>query len=324
MNTLWSSAEKDVAPPKDNADVADTGLADVGLPPPSSQPPVASAGRPQLSRNQPAPPPPHQPPPPAPQGVGNPADSLSLMQLRRIVTEFPRIEPVAYAFEYADTASFEEEIDEWFSYNESEGVRLRKARLTFERRWKKAGNGASWLEVDIMTRKAFVSKEISGLSSSSIQRRCKSLQSLVHIILGVWDETAEQSQDTRDSQTKRAVASKSQVQAIRDGVVLFTDSDGISRLYDVMKRAFERLWYVCRDDTRKSSRLTNPRGDESRDGQAVEEEVALLQDELDNVTTILYIAMETARTDPKSMGLVHEALCKFSCWPDRCRTDGKQ
>ncbi len=148
MASLWSSrtAESSSAI-KDIGDIADTGITDVGLPVPQS-PSSASVGRPQFQRSQPQPPPPHQPPPPpAPQQVGNPNDSLSLMQLKRIVTDFPKADPTSYAFTYADTATFEEEVDEWFSYNEAEYRRLNRARATFERRWKKF-IGKSWVDPD--------------------------------------------------------------------------------------------------------------------------------------------------------------------------------
>src|ERR1035441_6708880 len=106
MASLWTAKATDPPhPARDIADVADTGLADVGLPAPPQQLTSVPMGRPQLQRNQPQPPPPHQPPPPpAPQQIGNPNDSLSLMQLRRIVTEFPKIDPTSYAFTYADSA----------------------------------------------------------------------------------------------------------------------------------------------------------------------------------------------------------------------------
>lgn len=278
MNSLWSSGENDNATPRDNADVADTGVADIGLPSPSQQP-TTPAARPQLARNQPAPPPPHQPPPPpAPQQIGNPEDSLSLQQLRKIVTEFPRPDPVAYAFEYADTAPFEEEIDEWFSYHDAEAIRLKIARYTFERRWKKVAAGRSWESSPYDLRKAFVEKEIHGLSSSSLQKRCKSLQALLQIVLGVWHETAGASTETSEK-FRRSVATQPQLEAMHQGVMLLTECDGISRMYDVMKRAFDKLW-----------------SDEFRETPAAEDELAMMQDELDNVTTIMYVSIEMART----------------------------
>ena len=264
MASLWSKSNPE--PPKDNADVADTGLADVGLPAPQ---PLASVpmGRPQLQRNQPQPPPPHQPPPPpAPQQANNPNDSLSLMQLRRIVTEFPKIEPTSYAFAYSDTATFEEEVDEWFSYNEAEFKRLHRAKDTFERRWKKF-SGKPWLESDKKEREQFVEQEVEDLRDVELRRRCKGLQTILHIILGVWDETAglkstdttepenqgkeapPEPQDEKDgseySGTKpKTTATESQIKQMKTGVLFVAQAGGITVLYQVMQNAFKCLWFV--------------------------------------------------------------------------------
>src|SRR4051794_24860076 len=201
MTSLWSSKSVETPAPKDDSDVADTGLADVGLPPPQ---PLTSVpmGRPQLQRNQPQAPPPHQPPPPpAPQQIGNPNDSLSLMQLRRIVTEFPKTDPTSYAFEYTDTATYEEEVDEWFSYNEAEYKRLRRAKDIFERRWMKFSQ-KTWLEAEGGERQRFVQEEANGLLATDLRKRCKSLQTILHIVLGVWHETAGLKVEEPASKTK--------------------------------------------------------------------------------------------------------------------------
>jgi hypothetical protein len=240
MASLWTS-KTPVEPPKDVADVADTGLADVGLPPP--QPTNVQVGRPQLSRNQPQPPPPHQPPPPPAPQVGNPNDSLSLMQLRRIVTEFPKIDPTAYAFTYADTASFEEEVDEWFSYNEAEYKRLHRARDTYVRRWKKFG-GSEWLESDELERAKFVEREIKGLYATDLRRRCKSLQTVLHVILGVWDETAgmKLAEDEAEAPKNKTNATPVQLEHMKAGILLVSEAGGIPLLFQVMQNAFKMLW----------------------------------------------------------------------------------
>jgi hypothetical protein len=248
MASLWGGSTSQTPPAysKDDADVADTGLADIGLPSPSAQPSsVPLAGRPQLARNQPQAPPPHQPPPPpAPQQIGNAADSLSLMQLKRIVTDFPRVEPTAYTFTYADTASFEEEIDEWFSYNEAEFVRLRRARDTFTRRWKKQAL-MPWSSAEEKNRKRFLEQELEDLDSPLLLRRCKALQSVLHIVLGVWNQSAAGVPAVEPGSLKekpKTTATKSQVEAMKAGVLLITECDGVGRIYTLMKQAFDRFW----------------------------------------------------------------------------------
>jgi hypothetical protein len=165
------------------------------------------------------------------------------MQLRRIVTEFPKIDPTSYAFTYADTASFEEEVDEWFSYNEAEYRRLHRAKDTFERRWKKFA-GKPWLEADQGLREKFVEREVNGLHATDLRRRCKSLQTILHIILGVWDETAgiKPSEVETEAPKPKTKATPFQLEHMKLGIVLVAKADGIEVLFDVMENAFKRLW----------------------------------------------------------------------------------
>lgn len=289
MTSLWASSKAPQPPldsptSKDVSDVADTGLADVGLPPP--QPTSEVIGRPQLSRNQPAPPPPHQPPPPP---APNPNDSLSLMQLRRIVTEFPKAEATSYAFTYADTASFEEEIDEWFSYNDAEYKRLQNARDTFERRWKKVSS-EPWLESD--KREEFVEREVSGLHATDLRRRCKSLQTILHIILGVWHESAGTKQD--ESKKSRTKATPEQLKHMQACITLVADVGGIALIYQVLQNAFKTLW-----------------DDEYRETKLVEEDIPYIRDELDNVTTIVYLIIEGVRNDPVTLDSARSKLLEL-------------
>jgi hypothetical protein len=318
MTVLWGSNNNQNSPiyRGDEADVADTGLADVGLQSPHPESSTAfSMVRPQLQRNQ-AQPPSHQPPPPpAPQQIGNPTDSLSLMQLRRIVTEFPRIEPIAYAFTYADTASYEEEIEEWFSYTDAEFTRLRNAQDIFERRWKKFDT-RSWGTADKDAQEAFIKREIAGLQATDLRRRCKSLQTLLHISLGVWDETAgvensvvenDGSDTCAEGKVKsKTVATKTQVDFIRTGVLLITECGGVPQIYELFKRAFDRLWYS--ETPQNVCSANSGRNEDVREPQIPDSEIALLQDELFNVTTIMYILIESARNDMEGFSATYRDL----------------
>lgn len=261
MASLWSKSGQDASPQsRDSSDGADPGVADIGLPPPQSMTGIAM-GRPQLQRNQMQPPPPHQPPPiPSPQQA-SPNDSLSLGQLRRIVSDFPKIDPASYAFTYADTATLEEEVDEWFSYNDAEFKRLHRAKDTFERRWKKLA-GKAWLEADQKEREKFMKQESNGLLARDLRRRCKSLQTILHVILGVWHENAgklEESVESKDEKEEvgkeissdqqedlkpkpRTKATKSHLDHMKAGILLVAEADGIRHLFQVMQDAFNHLW----------------------------------------------------------------------------------
>jgi hypothetical protein len=169
------------------------------------------------------------------------------MQLRRIVTEIPRAEAQAYAFTYGDTATYEEEIDEWFSYNNAEFLRLRRAKDTFERRWKKF-HAKPWMDCDPEKRKTFIKREISDLRNPDIHRRCKSLQTILHIILGVWHESAgikkgSEGLDREGEQNRKTTATKSQLESIKSGVLLITEWGGVAEVFAVLRNALDRLWY---------------------------------------------------------------------------------
>jgi hypothetical protein len=165
------------------------------------------------------------------------------MQLRRIVTEFPKIDPTSYAFIYGDTASFEEEVDDWFSYNDAEYRRLLRAKDTFERRWKKFAE-KSWLEANQEQREKFVEREVNGLHATDLRRRCKSLQTILHIILGVWDETAGMKASEGEAETPKpkTKATPFQLEHMKLGIALVAHAAGIGVLFDVMENAFKRLW----------------------------------------------------------------------------------
>jgi hypothetical protein len=186
------------------------------------------------------------------------------MQLRRIVTEFPKVEPVSYAFTYSDTATFEEEVDEWFSYNDAEFKRLHRAKDIFERRWKKF-SGKPWLEADREQRLKFVKQEVDDLGDVDLRRRCKGLQTILHVILGVWDETAgmkaaesemqegkgkEEAKDLqgeaesieKTKEKTKTNATEPQLEQMREGLLLVSETGGIALLYQVMQNAFTCLW----------------------------------------------------------------------------------
>lgn len=164
------------------------------------------------------------------------------MQLKRIVSEFPRVEPTSYAFVYEDTASFEEEIDEWFAYGNVETLRVNRARVCWGGRWKQTSKKL-WSEEDRSVKKEFVRRECEGLKGEAGGRR-KSLQRLMHVLLGVWDESAGTAKplahvvnsiwDEGEPQV-RSQATKSQIDAMKEGVALVTECGGVSAAYDAMR-----------------------------------------------------------------------------------------
>lgn len=50
--------------------------------------------------------------------------------------------------------------------------------------------------------------------------------------------------------------------------------------------------------------------DEFRETQLLEEDIPFIQDELDNVTTIMYLVIEGIRNDPESLKYAKTKICK--------------
>ncbi|KAE9970558.1 hypothetical protein EG327_010233 [Venturia inaequalis] len=166
--------------------------------------PAPAGGRPPLRREASAPPP-SQPPPPAPappemsELSGNPTDSLSIMQLRRLVTEMPRIEPTPYAFTYQDAATLPEELEEWFAYSNEEKANILRAQSSFDAEWRAYNNRAftgdqdeslDWRTTPLEKRREYMSKLIEGLQETDLAKRLRQLEALVYLCLGCWKETA--------------------------------------------------------------------------------------------------------------------------------------
>ena len=158
--------------------------------------------RPILRREGSAPAPPKQPPPPAPpqkqEETGNGTDSLSILQLKRLVSDLPKVEPTAYAYDYAETRSFPEELQEWFQYSEQERHVLLSAKHTFLQTWEQAHSerpeasdkALEWTDVEEEDRVWFMRCAIKALDSNLSASRMKSLECISYVALGAWDDTA--------------------------------------------------------------------------------------------------------------------------------------
>lgn len=211
--------------------------------------------RPILRREGSAPPPPQQPPPPAPpqQRDAGATDSLSLQQLRRLVTDLPKLEPVAYAYNYEDTRSFPEELDEWFQYTEEERYMLLRAKQTFVEKWEQAqatridptDNALEWTDVEETARKRFIEGALQALENSEPVTRIASLECISYIALGAWAHTAGLASDGEDGDMGVGpgdgpyTKSTLQLQWIRKGAVLLSESGAAQKLLVALKRLAE-------------------------------------------------------------------------------------
>ncbi len=222
--------------------------------------PPKAVARPILRREGSAPAPPQQPPPPAPpkaqEEAGNATDSLSLLQLKRLVTDLPKLEPTAYAYDYSETRSFPEELEEWFSYTEEERYMLLRAKQTFDDKWGQAqaerpdpsDKALEWTDVEAEDRESFIVGAIKALENPEISSRVKSLECISYVALGVWgdtagldikgDETEIRPDDAKwlDSQSTKA---KLQLQWIVNGTRLLCKQGAVQKLLDVLARLWE-------------------------------------------------------------------------------------
>lgn len=222
--------------------------------------PPRAANRPVLRREGSAPPPPQQAPPPAPpqrqEEQRNPTDSLSLLELKRLVTDLPKFEPTAYAYDYSETRSFPEELEEWFSYTEEERYMLLRAKQTFNEKWEQAqaeqpvssDKALQWQDVSKEDRESFMVGAIQALQNPDISSRVKSLECLTYVALGVWGDTAgvekeDQGSDLTAADNKWLDSSntkpKLQLKWIVNGTRMLCELGAAQKLLDVMIKLWE-------------------------------------------------------------------------------------
>ncbi|CAK7267097.1 Factor arrest protein 11 [Sporothrix epigloea] len=261
-------------------------------------------------------------PAPAPQPPQQTLDSLSLAQLRRLASEFPRNEPITYSFTYEDMGDFDEEIDEWFSYQGPQWVRLNHAQRLFESRWQRLArhgkpdcqrdcdeeavtkqsddlgtsdaeeteNENSWDTADGETQEKYVSALLSHLSGDEQYpgQRSESIGSLVYLVLGRWGSSAYgRAPEVNSSPTLRTVARPRQLEAIKSAATLITKSGGFPILWKSLQQAFEPFW--------------GP-GDVQ---QLPTELLQDTQDDLANLMTIFYVVIQTALSFPLEEAAQH-------------------
>lgn len=227
-------------------------IADIG-PEHGEQPNPPQPIRPLLARSSslqplpPAVPPPPSQPPPLPMGSAPvpPSDSLSLAQLRRIVADFPKADPVAYDFTYEDMGPLEEEIDEWFVYQPSQWARLDAAQVAFDTQWEQDFDATKdWRGCSGEEQAKFVHKALERLSFDEAKDRLGAVGCLVYIVLGRWRQTAGGGSTAAPKDKKaRSASTEEQLAAMKGGVNLFGAHE-VPLLWDALRKAFDPFWYV--------------------------------------------------------------------------------
>lgn len=268
--------------------------------PNTTKQPEPAAKRPELRRDGSAPPPPPlQPPPPAPvqQNINRPTDSLSLAQLRRLVQEMPKVEQSAYAFEYADTQSFPDEIEEWFQYNDFDRVMLLGMKATFDRQWSHFCQQHTpdtpelvWLDASDDLRRAFMSQSLEKVQHADVSVRLEALETICYLVTGVWGITAGRATPEYPTEPDPKTASESprakslQIDCTETNVSLVQQCSGIPLLVNRLRQLFER-----------NRSTLGSEGEGLEFEQLNSGDIAAPEREANLVLTLLYFALEVGR-----------------------------
>jgi hypothetical protein len=160
------------------------------------------------------------------------------------VAEFPRTEPIAYDYVYADMAPVEEEIDEWFVYNFWQWVRLNTAQRNFYAEWACVfPDEPAWDRTEEEDKRVFVKTLLREVRSRDPARRSGTVGALTYLVLGRWMESVEEPvlPSLKDTKVKSA-ATPSQLAAMKAGVELLADCGGIPVVWEAFRKGFEPFW----------------------------------------------------------------------------------
>ena len=267
--------------------------------------------RPILRRETSTPAPPKQPPPPTPSlDESVVTDSLSLAQLKRLVSDLPKFEAAAYAYTYEDTRSLPEELEEWFQYTDEDVDFLSRGKEAFEYRWQhEARDTKAWSDTSRLERASFLNSLLHDMPSQHVLELVKNLDAVVYITLGVWYENAglEENLTADVASDDRYRRSSVQIRWIWDAVGILVEIGMIPRLYGSLRQIceneklafFQPLYSCCRNGETNLPPLRTPemrsRGTAPvMDGMEKSIEQARHQ-ELNSILTVLYIVVECGR-----------------------------
>ncbi|KAL8945851.1 MAG: hypothetical protein Q9222_007668, partial [Ikaeria aurantiellina] len=271
-----------------------------------SSSPRAVPARPILRREGSTPAPPSQPPPPTPQqqqqqqataGEGQqPTDSLSLLQLRRLVTDFPKLMSQDYTSEQVDTRSFAEEVDEWFAYSDAESYLLLRSKIAFETRWKqkKDGQRTGWVDAKPEIQTDFIQDLVD--EGKKGQKQVEVVECLAYLALGDWGETAgleegkhvddgSQGDEKQDGWGRTPVGqythSRVQIEWMRKGCETLTACGALQFAFDVFRETYNS----------QEENYDTPELEEEKDRPPVMERYLLIHHTL----SIMYLLVEAGR-----------------------------
>ncbi|MCJ1416250.1 Factor arrest protein 11 [Xylographa parallela] len=272
-----------------------------------SSPPKPPA-RPILRRDgSGAPPLPKQPPPPAPPSQEDAplmADSLSLAELKNMVKDFPKSEAAAYAYEYEDTRTFPEELEEWFQYTTEDNDFLKSAKTAFTKTiknfdWKGRPIPSSgimgrfrWLGLPQELREIVIDHLLQDLCTLSDLVVTQNLECISYIAMGVpaettWLEEDPQPDEEADyaSPNDKYRKTVGQLRYIRKAADTLCRIGAIQSLWDILK-------FICEND--KAYGSPNPTTTATKEDEFMS--MSSIKDrQLSAILTTMYFVVESGR-----------------------------
>ncbi|KAF3922750.1 hypothetical protein ABW21_db0208298 [Orbilia brochopaga] len=188
-------------------------------------------------------------------------DSLSLSQLKKLVTEMPKQKQIEYAFKYSDTDTLQNEIEEWFPYTDYE----RQLVLACKRRFQQIYTEVPWTRSSVLRRKKCLNRLAEYVESSSQDQRIDALLAICYIAQGVYGETR---------------STEHQLHWIKENCKLIRQTAILDPLWSLVRMRISKEW---------------------DDKEPHEDDMARQVDrrELRFCLTILYLMLETGRDDER-------------------------
>ncbi|KAF8477057.1 hypothetical protein BDZ91DRAFT_10975 [Kalaharituber pfeilii] len=170
-------------------------------------------------------------------------DSLSLGQLKKLVSESAKAKPPEYAFTYTDTDVLPSELNDFFSYGRTEMELVSSAKEQFNYQWqdfctyklssgKKQKSKASvqvlrWRDTDDEKKMTFIGRFIDSLESIDQGKRVRALEVLSYIAQGVYGE---------------ATTEHDQLYTVVENAKLLRKGAAIDAVYQVLRGIMSKTW----------------------------------------------------------------------------------
>ncbi|KAI5791572.1 hypothetical protein FPQ18DRAFT_259634 [Pyronema domesticum] len=233
-------------------------------------------------------------------------DSLSLMQLKRLVGENARNVQPEYAFEYRPSDTLPNELSEWFTYAHGDLLLLiTGARQAFEHTYTRLslpphqseaprGKISRWTMSKDVKRRRYISRCCDLLEHVDQEERVRGLEGLSFVAQGVYGELHDHHE---------------QMDWIKRNNKLLRNVGVAEAVFGCLRQAFDREWEFAHQASAATGGLANPA---EIDPDEIFNQKALNRRELKHSMTILYFLIEVTRqvseeeTEDKNIGFDEE------------------